>query len=129
MCADHPGGFHADDGSELTPRRPLGLRLPGLAGIALIKAYRLVLSPIMGQQCRYLPTCSNYTEEAIRRHGLWAGFWMGLARFQRCGPNGASGFDPVPPELKPGARWYLPWRYGFWTGDHIDPATRLDLPH
>jgi putative membrane protein insertion efficiency factor len=101
--------------------------LPRFAGIGLIKLYRLVLSPLMGGQCRYLPTCSSYTEEAIRRHGLWAGSWMGLARLQRCGPNGASGFDPVPQTLRPGARWYMPWRYGYWTGAHIDPATRLDI--
>lgn len=104
-------------------------RLPGLVGIGLIKAYRYTLSPLMGQQCRYLPTCSSYAEEAIRKHGLWAGAWMFIARFQRCGPNGASGFDPVPATLRPSARWYRPWSYGYWTGAHIDPSTRLDLPH
>lgn len=102
------------------------LWLPRYAGIALIRLYRLFLSPFMGRQCRYLPTCSEYTEEAIRRYGLWAGAWMGLARFQRCGPFGASGFDPVPDRLDRGAAWYLPWRYGQWTGDHIHPDTRLD---
>lgn len=86
-----------------------------------------MLSPLMGQQCRYLPTCSNYGEEAIRRYGLWAGGWMTLARFVRCGPFGASGFDPVPRQMRPGARWYAPWRYGYWNGRHIDPNTRLDL--
>ena len=101
-------------------------RLPRQAGIGLIHLYRLVLSPWIGGQCRYLPTCSEYTEEAIRKFGLWPGFWIGLARFQRCGPMGASGFDPVPGGLKPGARWYLPWRYGYWTGAHMDPASRLD---
>jgi putative membrane protein insertion efficiency factor len=102
-------------------------RLPGFVGIGLIKAYRYTLSPLIGGQCRYLPTCSNYAEEAIRRHGLWAGMWMFIARFQRCGPNGASGYDPVPDVLRPSGRWYLPWRYGYWTGAHMDPATRLDL--
>jgi putative membrane protein insertion efficiency factor len=102
-------------------------RVPRLLGIGLIKLYRLFLSPFMGGQCRYLPTCSEYTEEAVRRYGLWAGSWMGLARFQRCGPNGASGFDPVPEHALDGARWYLPWTYGQWTGAHIHPDTRLDL--
>jgi len=102
-------------------------RLPGLAGVGLIRLYRLVVSPLLGSNCRYLPTCSEYTEEAIRRHGLWAGFWMGLARFQRCGPLGASGFDPVPEAIPKGSAWYLPWRYGHWTGKHIHPDHRLDV--
>ncbi len=101
-------------------------RLPRTAGIGLIYAYRLVLSPWLGRECRYLPTCSSYTEDAIRRFGLWAGAWMGIARIQRCGPHGASGYDPVPEGLPAGAAWYVPWRYGHWTGAHIDPKTRLD---
>ena len=102
--------------------------LPRWIGRALIKAYRVTLSPLIGGQCRYSPTCSHYTEEAIAKHGLWAGFWMGIARFQRCGPNGASGHDPVPDEKRAGSHWYVPWQYGHWTGAHIDPKTRLDLP-
>ena len=125
------GPDHAHDHTTavvVLPRGPAALRrLPSLLGIGLIRLYRVTLSPLVGQQCRYLPTCSSYTEGAILRHGLWPGFWMGLARFQRCGPNGASGYDPVPERLAEGARWYLPWRYGFWTGAHIDPKTRLDL--
>lgn len=101
-------------------------RLPGHAGIAVIRLYRVTLSAILGRQCRYLPTCSEYAEEAIARFGLWPGLWMAMARLQRCGPGGASGYDPVPPELPPGATWFRPWRYGRWTGDHIDPKTRLD---
>lgn len=79
-----------------------------------IRAYQLSLSGIAGRQCRYLPTCSDYTDEAIRRHGLWAGGWMGAARICRCHPWGGDGFDP-PPELAPeGASWLRPWRYGRW---------------
>ncbi|MCB1488409.1 MAG: membrane protein insertion efficiency factor YidD [Bauldia sp.] len=102
-------------------------RLPRLAGIGLIHLYRLFLSPLIGRECRYLPTCSEYTEDAIRKYGLWRGFWIGLSRIQRCGPFGASGFDPVPEALPERAHWYTPWRYGHWTGKHIDPKTRLDL--
>jgi putative membrane protein insertion efficiency factor len=105
---------------------PPAAQLPRLFGIGLIKLYRTTLSPFLGRHCRYLPTCSEYTEEAIRRFGLWPGAWMGLARIQRCGPLGASGFDPVPEAALPGAAWYAPWRYGRWTGQHIDPKTRLD---
>ncbi|MEJ1161123.1 membrane protein insertion efficiency factor YidD [Prosthecomicrobium sp. N25] len=90
-----------------------------LAARGLIRLYRYTLSAFMGRTCRYLPTCSEYTEEAIARHGLWAGGWIGLARILRCNPWGASGIDPVPAELPPRARWYMPWRYGRWTGRHI----------
>jgi uncharacterized protein len=102
-------------------------RTPGRAvGRALIRVYQVALSPLMGRQCRYAPTCSHYTDEAIQRHGLWAGGWMGLARILRCNPFGASGYDPVPEALDRGFRWYLPWRAARWTGRHIDPKTRLD---
>jgi putative membrane protein insertion efficiency factor len=107
--------------SDLSPTR-----VPRLLGIGAIRLYRLFLSPFLGRSCRYLPTCSEYTEEAVRTYGLWAGSWIGFARLQRCGPMGASGYDPVPATLPAGARWYLPWRYGHWTGDHIHPDTRLD---
>lgn len=127
MCTHMAHPDHVPVTAAPNWRMMLG-RLPRLAGIGLIKAYRLMLSPLLGRQCRYLPTCSSYTEEAIVRYGLWAGCWIGLARIQRCGPFGASGFDPVPATLPARARWYLPWRYGQWTGAHIDPKTRLDLP-
>jgi putative membrane protein insertion efficiency factor len=81
---------------------------------ALIAVYRQTLSPLIGQHCRHLPTCSQYADEAIARHGFWAGGWMTLARLLRCQPFGTSGLDFVPGELPENARWYLPWRYGRW---------------
>lgn len=90
-----------------------------LAARGLIRLYRYTLSAFMGRSCRYLPTCSDYTDQAIGRYGLWAGGWIGLARILRCNPWGASGLDPVPDELPPESRWYMPWRYGRWTGRHI----------
>lgn len=99
-----------------TPRTlPLHARLTRGAAHALIRAYQLTLSSIMGRQCRYLPTCSHYTDEAIQRHGLWAGGWMGFARICRCRPGGPSGYDPVP-EPDPRGRPHLPWRYADWRG-------------
>lgn len=95
--------------------------------IALIRVYQHTLSAFIGRSCRYAPSCSHYTEDAIRRFGLWRGGWMGLSRIVRCNPCGASGFDPVPDALPDDARWYLPWRYGHWTGAHIDPKTRFDI--
>jgi putative membrane protein insertion efficiency factor len=76
-----------------------------------IRAYQLTLSSIAGTHCRYLPTCSAYMDEAIARHGLWAGGSMGLARLCRCHPWGSSGFDPVPQTLPSHSHWLRPWSY------------------
>jgi putative membrane protein insertion efficiency factor len=90
--------------------------VPRMAGRGLITVYRYTLSPLIGWDCRHLPTCSEYGDEAIHRHGLWAGGWMTLARLLRCHPFGTSGLDFVPRTAPAGARWYLPWRYGRWRG-------------
>jgi putative membrane protein insertion efficiency factor len=82
----------------------------------IIRAYQLTLSSIAGSQCRHLPTCSAYMDEAIARHGLWAGGFMGIARLCRCHPWGTAGFDPVPDKVPDGALWWRPWRYGRWRG-------------
>src|SRR5665213_4403602 len=92
------------------------LRLPRNAGRALIWFYRHTLSPLVGYNCRHLPTCSVYGDEAIERFGMWAGGWMTMARLLRCQPWGTSGIDNVPLIRPPGARWYLPWRFGRWRG-------------
>lgn len=84
------------------------------AAHGLIRLYQLTFSGVVGRQCRHLPTCSDYMDEAIMRHGLWAGGWMGLARLLRCHPLGSEGFDPVSRSLPARARWYRPWRYGSW---------------
>jgi putative membrane protein insertion efficiency factor len=91
-------------------------RLPRNAGRGLIWLYRHTLSPLVGYNCRHLPTCSVYGDEAIERFGLWGGGWMTLARLLRCQPWGTSGIDNVPLTTPAGARWYLPWRYGRWRG-------------
>ncbi len=87
---------------------------PRRAARALIRFYQLTLSGLFGRECRYLPTCSAYADEAIQQHGLWAGSWMGLARVCRCHPWGGSGYDPPPQRLAPRASWARPWRYGIW---------------
>jgi putative membrane protein insertion efficiency factor len=65
---------------------------------APIHLYRWTLSPFLGRQCRYHPSCSTYALEAIEIHGPWRGWRLALARILRCHPWAASGFDPVPPE-------------------------------
>ncbi len=62
----------------------------------LIRLYQIFLSPYMGRQCRYTPTCSNYALEALQKHGLLRGSWLAIKRILRCAPWGGSGYDPVP---------------------------------
>ena len=64
-------------------------------GIALIHLYRIVFA-WMPASCRYEPTCSRYTEQAIERYGLARGSWMGMKRIGRCHPGYPGGYDPVP---------------------------------
>ena len=61
-----------------------------------VHAYRLVVSPLLGSNCRFQPTCSEYALEALRRHGAFRGGWLALRRVLRCHPGGGSGYDPVP---------------------------------
>ena len=96
------------------------VRAPALAARGLVHIYRYTLSPLIGFDCRHLPTCSSYADEALDRFGLWAGGWMTLARLARCHPFGTSGFDFVPAALPRHARWYLPWRYGRWRGTNAE---------
>lgn len=84
------------------------------AARGLIFLYRVSFSAIAGRTCRYAPTCSEYADEAIQRHGLWAGGWMGFARICRCRPGGGEGFDPVPEQLRADAGALTPWRYARW---------------
>ena len=83
------------------------------AALALIRAYQLTASALLGRQCRYLPTCSDYAAEAIRRHGAGPGAWMAAARLCRCRPLGGWGYDPVPIRCEPVPAWQ-PWRHGIW---------------
>jgi putative membrane protein insertion efficiency factor len=96
-------------------------RLPRQAARGAVAIYRHTLSPLLGPNCRHLPGCSEYAEEALGRFGLWAGGWMTLARILRCQPWGTSGLDFVPRALPPRARWWLPWRYGSWRGTNTAP--------
>lgn len=66
--------------------------------LALIRIYQVTISQATAHSCRYVPTCSQYTYEAIERHGLVRGGWLGARRLARCQPLniGGGGFDPVP---------------------------------
>lgn len=64
--------------------------------MALVRAYRYVLSPWWGGQCRFVPTCSEYALQALERHGALRGTWLAARRIGRCHPWCEGGFDPVP---------------------------------
>ena len=90
------------------------MRLARHLFLAPVHLYRYTLSAVMGRTCRHMPSCSEYMIEAVERHGIWPGGWMGFARICRCRPGGTSGLDFVCEEIPPAARWYRPWRYGLW---------------
>ena len=64
--------------------------------LLIIKFYQLVISPFTPPSCRYTPTCSAYSAEAIKKHGAIKGGWLALKRILSCNPWGGSGYDPVP---------------------------------
>jgi putative membrane protein insertion efficiency factor len=65
--------------------------------IWMLKGYRLVISPLYGQVCRYHPSCSAYALEAVTEHGSLRGSWLAVRRVGRCHPWADGGYDPVPP--------------------------------
>jgi len=71
-------------------------RLPGLLLAGALRVYKLLVSPLLPHACRFTPTCSEYCREAIERHGVVRGLWLGTRRLVRCHPFGGHGFDPVP---------------------------------
>lgn len=64
--------------------------------LGAIRFYQRRISPLTGPSCRFHPTCSHYTAEAIEKYGPWKGGWMGLRRILRCHPFHPGGYDPVP---------------------------------
>jgi hypothetical protein len=73
------------------------IELPVRAAVAGIRLYQITLSPYLGRQCRFHPTCSEYAREALEHHGLIRGSWLGLRRLGRCHPFHPGGVDLVPP--------------------------------
>jgi len=67
--------------------------------LVLIKAYQWILSPLLGANCRFQPTCSHYAFQALKTHGVLKGLYLSIIRISKCHPWGDSGYDPVP-ELK-----------------------------
>ena len=63
--------------------------------VNLINIYKYLISPLLGNNCRFLPTCSEYTKDSIIKFGLVYGVWLGLKRIVRCHPWGKGGYDPI----------------------------------
>jgi putative membrane protein insertion efficiency factor len=82
---------------------------------APIHVYRWTLKPLVGMECRHLPTCSEYALEAIELNGAWRGTWLTLSRVCRCHPWGSKGIDRVP-DIRSARHPLAPWRYGRWRG-------------
>ena len=71
-------------------------QLPQRLLVFLVRGYQLLISPVLPPSCRFHPSCSQYTLEALRRYGALKGSWLGLRRLVRCHPFNPGGFDPVP---------------------------------
>jgi putative membrane protein insertion efficiency factor len=70
--------------------------VPASLVLGMIRFYQVFLSPLLGRNCRFEPTCSAYTFEAVERYGFFKGIGLGAKRILRCGPWTSGGFDPVP---------------------------------
>ena len=85
--------------STIAPRSRLARGIAWLL-IGLIRCYQLAISPLLGPRCRFYPSCSRYTAQALAKHGPLQGTWLGLRRIVRCHPFHPGGFDPVPPSAQ-----------------------------
>src|SRR2546422_373485 len=83
-------------GPELAACWEQGRRLPRRAVMALIRVYQLTLAHLVFTQCRFVPSCSRYSFEAVERYGAVRGAWLGIRRILRCHPLHPGGYDPVP---------------------------------
>ena len=66
------------------------------AVLSVIWLYQKMLSPLLPTSCRYYPSCSHYSQEAVEKYGVLKGIWLGVKRLGRCRPLGGQGYDPVP---------------------------------
>ncbi|WP_438940976.1 membrane protein insertion efficiency factor YidD [Dethiosulfovibrio russensis] len=72
------------------------MKIPARIAVCIIRGYQIFISPYLGRNCRFYPTCSRYAMESIERFGLIRGGWLTLCRIVKCGPWHPGGYDPVP---------------------------------
>jgi putative membrane protein insertion efficiency factor len=87
----------SDVKSNKVKQQNLAVRLMIFMILKLVSLYQFLISPLLGSSCRHLPTCSEYTKEALQTHGLLRGSYYAVKRILRCHPGVAPSFDPVPP--------------------------------
>ena len=68
--------------------------------LAALRTYQYLLRPMLGANCRFYPSCSDYAREAVERHGAWRGSWLAARRLSRCHPWHPGGHDPVPESIR-----------------------------
>ncbi len=112
------GALYGGDfvGKSPVQNRSILTKLGLVAAFFMLSFYRVFISPVLyaiGVRCRHEPSCSQYSGQAIWRHGIWRGGWLTLSRLLRCHPWGSHGLDEVPIEL-PRVGWKV-WRYGDWS--------------
>ena len=72
------------------------MKIPNKIFIFIIKVYKIVVSPFLGNNCRYQPTCSSYAIQCFEKHNVFYAMYLGFKRLLKCNPLGGSGYDPVP---------------------------------
>jgi putative membrane protein insertion efficiency factor len=98
LTADDASGSRSCDERSRARHQP-GDSLSILVALVVLRGYKLLISPLFTGACRFTPSCSDYTAEAIRLFGVGRGSWLGLKRLARCQPFCAGGHDPVPPRI------------------------------
>ena len=68
--------------------------------VLFIRVYQLIISPMLGSNCRFIPTCSEYTMESLKEYGLIKGIFLSIKRIGKCHPWGSHGYDPIPTKME-----------------------------
>ena len=68
--------------------------------VLFIRVYQLIISPMLGSNCRFIPTCSEYAMESLKEHGLIKGIFLSIKRIGKCHPWGSHGYDPIPNKME-----------------------------